>query len=79
MDLTSFSDLFKTVTGTIYSLLPNSPFRQFIYAMEEIPYLKNLNWFLPVSEIIAIMQIWLTAVALYYTYSAILRLVRIIT
>lgn len=60
------------------ALLPTSPFTAFINALERIPYLDILNWFVPVSEIIAIGQAWLVAVALFYVVSLILSWVKAI-
>lgn len=69
-----FTALFTAIIG----LLPHSPFRQFTSVVGTIPYLDNLNWFLPISEIIIVLEVWLSAVVIYYTYSAIMRFIRIL-
>lgn len=71
--------LFEKLFTWLTSFLPTSPFRNFIAAISEIPYLAEFNWFFPVSECLAIMQLWLTAVALYYLYSAIMRFIGLIS
>lgn len=62
----------------VVNFLPSSPFQAFIDSCSNIPYLRWLNWFVPVGTLIAIGQAWLTAVGLYYMYSVILRWLRAI-
>lgn len=50
----------------VLSLLPVSPFNGFNYLVEQIPYLNYLNWLVPVSEILVILEAWLVVVAVYY-------------
>lgn len=75
-------EVFKSVFNQLYTwliaLLPNSPFRQFIDSFVKLPYLKYLNWFFPVTECLAVMGVWLTAVAVYYIYQAIMRYIHLI-
>ena len=63
---------------SIMSLLPTSPFRQFIENWDAPQYLGWLNWFMPVSEILTIITLWLTAIGLFYLYSIIMRWVKMI-
>lgn len=69
---------FSTLWQSVIDFLPGSPFTAFIASMERLPYLSILNWFFPVSEVIAVLELWLTAVALYYVYQAIMRFVHIL-
>lgn len=71
--------ILNNVYSSIFSLLPNSPFNNIINQITEIPYLAELNWFVPVAEILAVTQIWLTAITVYYLYSAVLRIVGMIS
>lgn len=64
--------------SVVMSGLPESPFRAFISSLQTLPYLSVLNWFLPVSEMLAILQIWLVAVTAYYVISMLARWVRVI-
>lgn len=62
----------------VCDLLPTSPFVAYIDALETMPYLSYLNWFVPVSSFIAIGEAWLVSVGLFYMYSIILRWIRAI-
>ena len=59
-------------------LLPDSPFRGFIDNIASIPYISFFNYFVPVSDFVAILTAWGTAIGLYYVVSAILRTVNAI-
>lgn len=76
--MNTLTGLLNNVYSTIFALLPNSPFNEIINQISDIPYLAELNWFIPVAEILAVTQIWLTAITVYYLYSAILRIVGMI-
>lgn len=68
------------VFGTFaLSMLPDSPFKMFIDTMDSIPYLDVLNWFLPVTEMLAIGQAWLLAVSAFYVISLVLRWIKMIS
>lgn len=71
-------ELFTKFFSWLLKFLPTSPFQSFISAIPNIPYLAELNWFFPVSECLAVMQLWLTVVALYYLYSVIMRFIGLI-
>lgn len=62
----------------ILLLLPRSPFQQFMEWFTDLPYISFLNWFFPVGECLAVMGVWLIAVALFYVYSIIMRWIKII-
>lgn len=62
----------------LITLLPLSPFRSFLDRLDVSGYLGLLNYFIPVAEIIAVLQAWVTAITLYYVYSVIARWVRLI-
>ncbi len=75
--------MIKTILGWVkkaavwvLSFLPHSPFTALLDAMEELPYLGYLNWFIPVSTFIAIGELWLVAIGTYYLYSIILRWIK---
>ena len=57
--------------------LPDSPFN-LISNDAVVEYMGYLNWIVPVSEIVAILQLWITAILIYYTYVVILRWIRAI-
>lgn len=70
--------IFNSLWQTIINFLPTSPFVQFQNVVSNIPYLAEFNWFFPLNEVIAVMEVWLTVIAIYYTYMAIMRFIRLI-
>ncbi|WP_077612758.1 hypothetical protein [Clostridium sp. Marseille-P2415] len=58
--------------------LPDSPFQSFINQIDKIPFLGYLNYFVPVAQIIAITQLWVTAIAVFYLVQLALRWVKMI-
>lgn len=55
------------VLSLVISLIPGSPFSGMTSLVQQIPYLSYLNWFVPIPEIIVIMESWLAVVSVYYT------------
>lgn len=78
LDMSVIAGLFNKIWQGIISFLPGSPFKALVVSFSNIPYLSYLNWFLPVTEILAVMQAWLAVVATYYVYSALMRIIRIL-
>lgn len=76
--LSNILDMFNTLWSAIISFLPGSPFKAIIANLSGIPYMAELNWFFPVHECVIVVEVWLTAVALYYVYSAIMRFIKIL-
>jgi hypothetical protein len=68
----------RAVLITVLELLPDSPFRGFIDNIAEIPYIGYLNYFVPVSDFLALLTVWGAAVGLFYVSSVILRFVKAI-
>lgn len=52
----------------ILSLFPESPFIHYVSMVDTIPFLRYLNWFVPIGDMIAICEAWLATVSLYYAY-----------
>lgn len=69
---------FQSVINAVPAFLPDSPFRPFIDSISNIPYLGYLNYFIPVSDFIALLTGWVFAIALFYAASSVLRMVRAI-
>ena len=63
---------------TILNCLPKSPVQSFISSFNDLPYLEYLNWFIPVSAILTVCEVWLACIAIFYLYSIILRWVKAI-
>lgn len=64
--------------ASILSLLPTSPFSDFINSWTPPSYIGWLNWFFPVREVLIVLGVWLTSVSLFYLYSIIMRWVKMI-
>lgn len=76
--LSWFRELFSEFASWLLSVLPHSPFSDFIDVLSDIPYLGYLNWFIPVESILTVFSIYLGAVASFYIYSIIARWVKMI-
>lgn len=79
-----FGEIWNWICETLYDLLksiidllPDSPFK-LLDSTPIQPYLKYINWVIPVDFIIDTLSLWLVAVAGFYTYSAILRMLNTI-
>lgn len=73
-----FSEMLAKFGNMIISVLPKSPVQQFLNSFNDLPYLQYLNWFIPISSIIVVLEAWLVAIAIFYLYSLILRWVKAI-
>lgn len=74
----TLDNLFGKFSQYLQSVLPTSPFRQFIQNMPSSVGFKWLNWLFPVHQCLQVMEAWLIAVGLFYLYSIILRWVKAI-
>lgn len=72
------TNLVQNIGNALLSLLPTSPFRNFIDGWTPPEYLGWLNWFFPVGEIITILGIWLGSITLFYLYSIVMRWIKMI-
>lgn len=59
--------------GLVLSLLPQSPFNAFVTYFAQIPFIGFINFFLPVAEMLAVLEVWLVAVAVIYSILYILN------
>lgn len=73
-----FGELIETFGNLILSVLPTSPFKQFLKNFAGLPYLGYLNWFIPIGAMCQIFLAWLTAVSIFYLYSIIMRWIKMI-
>ena len=65
-------DFLSSAFEWIVNNLPDSPFRMLDNTPIQ-PYLKYINWIIPVDFIIDTLALWLVAVSAYYTWSVVLR------
>lgn len=62
----------------VVSLLPSSPFVGFNTLVQNLPFLSYLNWFLPITETIVVLESWLMVVSVYYGILFLLNYVGVI-
>lgn len=73
--LNSILDKFLQLLMTV---LPLSPFQQFLEEFKNMPYMGFVNWFIPIGACIKVVAAWLTAIAVFYMYMIIMRWVKLI-
>ena len=61
----------------LVNLLPDSPFRMLDNTTIQ-PYLKYINWVIPIDFMLDTLTLWLVAVAGYYCWSVVLRWIKAI-
>lgn len=66
------------IADLLFQVLPESPFQKFYKSLGQIPGLGYLNYFVPVSEMIVILESWLAAIAIFYIYQIALRWIKMI-
>lgn len=62
------------VVSFVLAMLPESPFVAFTNALPNTTWLQYFNWIFPVSECIATLQAWLTAITAFYAVSVLARI-----
>lgn len=68
-----------SVLTFIFSILPDSPFQKYIIQNETIlPYLKMVNYFIPISEMLVTFEAVLVCVGIYYIYQIVARWIKLI-
>ena len=73
-----FQYVFDWGVDFIYQVLPLSPFQPYLEQMAGLPYLGYLNWFFPIGPAIKITATWLTVITTYFTWSVLLRWLKVI-
>lgn len=65
---------------SIINIFPTSPFVVLdeLSNTEIYEWIQMLNWFVPVSSFVAILEAWLSCVAVYYVYQIVLRWIKVI-
>ena len=65
---------------SIIEIFPTSPFVVLdeLSNTEIYEWIQMLNWFVPVSSFVAILEAWLSCVAVYYVYQIVLRWIKVI-
>lgn len=60
--------LVAKILTSILSILPGSPFKAMIVAIDDIQILGALNWIIPFAPIVSMLQTWAVCMAAYYAY-----------
>lgn len=75
----SFFEFLGNIIGWVLDLLPQSPFADVIKGLSDVQYISWLNCFFPVSSVVLIMTLWITAISGFYFVSIVLRWVKAIS
>lgn len=70
-----------SILDTLYNVLPHSPFKDVVFALEGDDLqtiLGYLNWVCPIGLMLDSFSLFLGAISSYYIYSIILRWIRAI-
>lgn len=67
-------DILQSLLDKIYQILPDSPF-QSLWSDVDFDFLHWLNWFIPFDLCFKITEIWVAAIAAYYLFSIIKKVV----
>lgn len=70
-------DAIAAVLSFLVSLLPKSPFT-WLDGSQFADLLAKINYFVPISDFVAILELWLVSVGMYYLYSIWARWVKVI-
>lgn len=64
--------------SAVIKLFPLSPFMPVINELAEMPYLKYINWFVPIADFVKIGSLWISAIGAYYAWTVIARWVKLL-
>lgn len=73
--LDSIFSLLEDTLKWVVNLLPDSPFQALSNSVIS-EYLPLLNWIFPFGFVVSTLSLWVSAIAVYYLYSVILRWVK---
>lgn len=74
MDFFNFlGEQFSNLGQTIVDSLPGSPIIWLEANSQIHQYLKWVNWFIPIYQMVPVLEIWLVCVGFYYLIQVVLR------
>lgn len=76
--LNFLGDTFVKFVDIVLSILPPSPFTLFLNAGVLNDYIKYINYFFPVTELIIVVEAWILCVGIFYIYQVIMRWIKLI-
>ena len=68
-----FTQLAYAVLEAVLAILPDSPFIYISQSPAIAKILRGVNWVIPFDFIVSTFTLWLSAIAVYYAYTVILR------
>lgn len=71
-------DWLNNALGWVFGWLPNSPFQSLLSNTPVADYLGYVAYFIDISFIVNVLDVWLAAIAAYYVVMAVLRWVKAI-
>lgn len=74
--LESLKSLLTSGLMAVLSFLPSSPFavlNELAANGQIVEWLGYVNWFVPVYTFVAILEVWLLGIAIYYVWQVVLR------
>lgn len=69
---------FSNLGETIINALPSSPIVWLEANTQIKQYLKWVNWFIPIYQMIPVLEAWLVCVICYYVIQVILRWIKVV-
>lgn len=61
------------LTGLL-AILPNSPFEKYLIQNSYLrQYVGYINYFVPIAEMLVVLETWCVAIAVYYSIQVVLR------
>lgn len=68
----------NSVIDVITSILPGSPFAAYLEFSQSVPWLKMLNYFVPIGAYVSITTSWATILLIYYGKSVVLKWIKVV-
>lgn len=69
----TLKNLLIATLNVFLALFPDCPFEDMIDNLSSVEWLGYLNYFIPISEMIAVSSAWLAAISLFWLYHIVYR------
>jgi len=76
--LNKLIEMLGTIISWLVNILPDSPFQMIMSSDAIQTAISNWNWFFPITEILATVQLWLSAIIIYYVIVVPMRFAKLI-
>ncbi len=71
------SGAFETIVDAVFNVLPKSPIVYLTRNTAAAKYLGYINYFIPIYSWIALLENWLVAVGIYYSFKILLKWIKL--